>query len=144
MKTITLFMRCLSEEYRQKTTIKFNEDLKCSKSIMNGSNKHLFTSISHNALELVAVVADDRAVVLRNTCCCRLYSSAVRNFCSSAWNRRTTSPWGNLTNIFIFYILNWEEIYYRNYLTKRHIWLYKIIKYHPKSWKPSATNLQAV
>lgn len=50
------------------------------------------TSISHNALELVAEVAEDLAVVLRNTCCCLWYSSAVKNFCSSAWNSRTTSP----------------------------------------------------
>ena len=51
------------------------------------------TSTSHNALELVAVVAVVLAVALRNTYCCFLYSSPVRNICSSAWNSLTTSPY---------------------------------------------------
>lgn len=51
-----------------------------------------FTSTSHKALLLVADVAEVRPVVLRNTCCFFLYSSMVRNFSCSAWNRRTTSP----------------------------------------------------
>lgn len=50
------------------------------------------TSTSHNALELVAAVAEVLPVVRRKTYCCFLYSSPVRNFSCSAWNRRTTSP----------------------------------------------------
>ena len=51
------------------------------------------TSTSHRALELVAEVADWRSVVRRNTWFFPRYSSHVRNFSCSAWNRRTTSPW---------------------------------------------------
>ena len=50
------------------------------------------TSTSQSALELVAAKAVARAVVRRNTYCLSWYSSPVRNFCCSAWNRRTTSP----------------------------------------------------
>lgn len=55
------------------------------------------TSTSHRALELVAVVAVVLAVALRNTYCCFLYSSPVRNICSSAWNSLTTSPYKTKT-----------------------------------------------
>lgn len=51
------------------------------------------TSTSQSAFELVAEVADWRRVVRRNTYCCFLYSSQVRNFSCSAWNNLTTSPW---------------------------------------------------
>lgn len=50
------------------------------------------TSTSHNALLLVAEVADWRPVVRKNTYCFFLCSSQVRNFSCSAWNSRTTSP----------------------------------------------------
>lgn len=74
------------------------------------------TSTSHRALELVAVVAVVLAVALRNTYCCFLYSSPVRNICSSAWNSLTTSPYKRKTislNIaWVFFIhvlvLNWS------------------------------------
>lgn len=69
------------------------------------------TSTSHNALELVAAVAEVLPVVRRKTYCCFLYSSPVRNFSCSAWNRRTTSPcheisWQNkYHSIFKLYII---------------------------------------
>lgn len=52
----------------------------------------VLTSISQSALLLVAEVADCRPVVLRKTYCFFLWSSHVRNFSCSAWNKRTTSP----------------------------------------------------
>lgn len=50
------------------------------------------TSTSHKALLLVAAVADVLPVVRKNTCCFFSYSSIVRNFSCSAWNKRITSP----------------------------------------------------
>ena len=59
-------------------------------------NMHLLaaapTSISQRALELVAEVADILPVVRKNTWRFLRYSSHVKNFSCSAWNRRTTSP----------------------------------------------------
>lgn len=60
---------------------------------MNACLGLLCTSTSHRALELVADVADCLSVVRRKTCSLLLYSSQVRNFSCSAWNKRTTSPW---------------------------------------------------
>lgn len=57
------------------------------------SPNFLLTSTSHNALLLVAEVADWRPVVRRKTYCFFRWSSQVRNFSCSAWNSRTTSPW---------------------------------------------------
>lgn len=70
----------------------WNLTLLCSQ-----GNTFGLTSTSHRALELVAVVAVVLAVALRNTYCCFLYSSPVRNICSSAWNSLTTSPYKRKT-----------------------------------------------
>ena len=55
-------------------------------------NSWLFNTIVRLTLLLVAAVAATRPVVRRKTYCLFLFSSHVRNFSCSAWNKRTTSP----------------------------------------------------
>lgn len=64
------------------------------------------TSTSHNALLLVAAVADVLPVVRRNTFCFFSYSSIVRNFSCSAWNKRITSPPLSISSTFSSCLMN--------------------------------------
>lgn len=87
------------------------------------------TSTSHRALELVAVVAVVLAVALRNTYCCFLYSSPVRNICSSAWNSLTTSPYKrktislNIARVFFIHVLvlNWSYALWLKFMRSKYI-----------------------